>query len=199
MHFSPWLRARLHATVFVSSLALLAAGLATACGTSSNDNSGSLAGAQSCAGTAQGCGTSSSAATAAAQGCSTTGTGRTDDFKQAVTLQAPTASGLQIGDIAAGGGATPQTGHTVGVQYTGWLADGTMFDSSRQAGRNAFQFALGQGQVIKGWDEGVATMKVGGVRRLVIPPALAYGANGYPPTIPANATLTFDIELLCAG
>lgn len=194
MDFTPWLRARLRATAAFSLLTLLAGGLATACGTSSNDNSGSLSGSQS-----QGNTTSSSAAAAATQGCSTTGSGRTDDFKQAVTLQPPTMSGLKIGDIVSGSGATPQAGHTVSVQYTGWLSDGTMFDSSRQAGRNAFQFTLGQGQVIKGWDEGVATMKVGGVRRLVIPPALGYGANGYPPTIPANATLTFDIELLCGG
>lgn len=193
MHFTPWLRVRLRASAALSLLALLAGGFATACGTGSNDNSGSLSGAQS-----QGNSSSSSAA-AAASGCSTTGSGRTDDFKQAVTLQPPTASGLKIGDIAAGSGAAPQAGHTVTVQYTGWLSDGTMFDSSRQAGRNAFQFTLGQGQVIKGWDEGVATMKVGGVRRLVIPPALGYGAQGYPPTIPANATLTFDIELLCTG
>ncbi|HEY6380149.1 MAG TPA: FKBP-type peptidyl-prolyl cis-trans isomerase [Candidatus Dormibacteraeota bacterium] len=179
--------ARLRAVALTCLPTLLAAGLISACGAASNDNSGSLAGVES------------SSTTAAATGCSATGSGRTDDFKQAVTLQPATAAGLVIGDIVAGSGASPQSGHLVTVQYTGWLADGTMFDSSRQAGRTPFMFHLGQGDVIPGWDQGVAGMKVGGVRRLVIPPALAYGAAGSPPAIPANATLTFDIELLCAG
>jgi FKBP-type peptidyl-prolyl cis-trans isomerase len=185
MSLLPSLRGRLRATAVAGLLTLIAGALVSACGAASNDNSGSLAGAQT---------STTSAAT-----CSTTGSGRTDDFKQAVDLQAPTASGLRIGDIVVGFGLPPQKGHTVTVQYTGWLSDGTMFDSSRQSSRTPFQFTLGHGDVIPGWDEGIATMKVGGVRRLVIPPALAYGANGYPPTIPANATLTFDVELLCAG
>ncbi|MCJ7510028.1 MAG: FKBP-type peptidyl-prolyl cis-trans isomerase [Dehalococcoidia bacterium] len=105
-----------------------------------------------------------------------------------------TATGLQIIDIKVGTGASPQTGQTVEVHYTGWLADGTKFDSSVDRGQT-FSFVLG-GQVIKGWNEGVASMKVGGQRRLIIPPALGYGTSGAPPRIPANAQLIFDVELL---
>jgi FKBP-type peptidyl-prolyl cis-trans isomerase len=83
----------------------------------------------------------------------------------------------------------------VEVNYTGWLADGTEFDSSLDRGQT-FSFVLGAGNVIPGWDEGVAGMKVGGQRRLIIPPALAYSATGYPPVIPANAQLTFDVQLV---
>jgi FKBP-type peptidyl-prolyl cis-trans isomerase len=106
-----------------------------------------------------------------------------------------TASGLQIIDIEVGSGDEAQAGQTVTVHYTGWLADGTKFDSSVDRGQ-PFSFSLGAGQVIPGWDEGVAGMKVGGTRRLMIPPDLAYGAQGRPPVIPANAELTFDVELL---
>lgn len=103
--------------------------------------------------------------------------------------------GLQYQDITVGSGAQPQSGQKVTVNYTGWLENGTKFDSS--VDRNQpFSFTIGQGQVIKGWDEGLASMKVGGKRRLVIPGALAYGPSGRPPTIPPNATLVFDVELL---
>ena len=106
-----------------------------------------------------------------------------------------TPSGLQYVDIKEGTGASPQTGQTAVVHYTGWLTDGKKFDSSKDRGQ-PFQFAVGRGQVIKGWDEGVATMKVGGVRKLVIPPDLGYGARGAGGVIPPPATLTFEVELL---
>ena len=106
-----------------------------------------------------------------------------------------TASGLQYTDTKVGTGASPKAGQTAVVHYTGWLLDGTKFDSSRDRGQ-PFQFALGRGQVIKGWDEGVATMKVGGTRTLIIPPELGYGSRGAGGVIPPNATLKFDVELL---
>ncbi|MBA3812916.1 MAG: FKBP-type peptidyl-prolyl cis-trans isomerase [Alphaproteobacteria bacterium] len=104
-------------------------------------------------------------------------------------------SGLAYEDIKVGEGATPQKGQKVTVHYTGWLQDKTKFDSSVDRGE-PFTFTLGKGEVIPGWDEGVATMKVGGKRKLTIPPELAYGVRGAPGAIPANATLIFDVELL---
>jgi FKBP-type peptidyl-prolyl cis-trans isomerase len=106
-----------------------------------------------------------------------------------------TASGLEYWDIKVGTGAVAQTGHKVKVDYTGWLTNGKKFDSSVGTGR-PFDFMLGAGQVIKGWDEGVAGMKVGGKRQLRIPPDLAYGPKGYPGAIPPNATLIFDVQLV---
>jgi len=106
-----------------------------------------------------------------------------------------TPSGLQYWDIVVGSGATAAPGNVVKVHYTGWLTTGEKFDSSRDRGQ-PFTFPLGGGQVIKGWDEGVAGMKVGGQRQLRIPPELGYGASGAGGVIPPNATLIFDVELL---
>jgi FKBP-type peptidyl-prolyl cis-trans isomerase len=106
-----------------------------------------------------------------------------------------TASGLQYQDVVTGSGPEATSGQTAVVHYTGWLTDGTKFDSSRDRGQ-PFSFPLGGRQVIAGWDEGVAGMKVGGRRKLVIPPDLGYGPMGSPPVIPAAATLVFDVELL---
>jgi peptidylprolyl isomerase len=110
-----------------------------------------------------------------------------------------TASGLKIIDTKVGSGGSPHTGQTVTVHYTGWLYEngkkGAKFDSSVDRG-TPFEFPIGTHQVIPGWDEGVATMKVGGKRTLIIPPALGYGARGAGGVIPPNATLIFDVELL---
>jgi peptidylprolyl isomerase len=111
--------------------------------------------------------------------------------KDAVT----TPSGLKYVEIKEGDGATPKTGQTVVVHYTGTLENGTKFDSSRDRNQ-PFSFKIGVGQVIKGWDEGVGSMKVGGRRQLIIPPDLGYGARGAGGVIPPNATLLFDVELL---
>lgn len=110
-----------------------------------------------------------------------------------------TASGLQITDTTVGTGATPKTGQTCVMHYTGWLyvngMKGKKFDSSVDRGE-PFEFPIGRGRVIKGWDEGVASMKVGGKRTLIIPPALGYGDRGAGGVIPPNAVLMFDVELL---
>lgn len=106
-----------------------------------------------------------------------------------------TASGLQIEELTVGTGAVAEAGQNVSVHYTGWLTDGTKFDSSKDR-NDPFQFGLGQRQVIAGWDEGVQGMLIGGVRKLTIPPELGYGARGAGGVIPPNATLVFEVELL---
>lgn len=110
------------------------------------------------------------------------------------TSEVTTATGLKVVDLKVGTGDSPKSGQGVSVHYTGWLEDGTKFDSSVDRGE-PFVFVIGTGRVIKGWDEGVMTMKVGGKRKLTIPPGLAYGKEGVGP-IPPDATLIFEVELL---
>jgi peptidylprolyl isomerase len=121
-----------------------------------------------------------------------TGKGKAPEFnREGMTT---TASGLRYEDLVVGTGAQPQKGQTVECHYTGWLTGGRKFDSSKDRGR-PFSFPLGAGRVIKGWDEGVLTMKVGGKRRLLVPPELGYGARGAG-VIPPGAELIFEVELL---
>ena len=112
-----------------------------------------------------------------------------------VSKKMTTESGLIYEDTTVGTGATATAGQTVTVHYTGWLTNGTKFDSSKDRNQ-PFSFHLGAGEVIRGWDEGVAGMKVGGTRKLTIPPQLGYGARGAGGVIPPNATLIFEVELL---
>ncbi len=105
---------------------------------------------------------------------------------------------LVVEDLLIGGGAEAASGQKVTVHYTGWLTNGTKFDSSKDR-KDPFVFALGKGQVIKGWDQGVAGMKVGGKRKLTIPPEMGYGSRGAGAVIPPNATLVFEVELLGVG
>lgn len=132
--------------------------------------------------------TTSAADATAAQGATM------DTFAMPTNLET-TASGLQYTVDQPGTGAQPRQGQTVSVHYTGWLTDGTKFDSSRDRGE-PIEFPIGTGRVIRGWDEGVGAMKVGEKRTLVIPPALGYGARGASGVIPPNATLVFKVELV---
>lgn len=113
------------------------------------------------------------------------------DVEEMVT----TESGLEYVDLEVGEGPSPKMGDTVAVHYTGWLEDGTKFDSSVDRGQ-PFEFQVGMGRVIRGWDIGVASMNVGGKRKLIIPPELGYGERGAGGVIPPNATLIFEVELL---
>ncbi len=119
----------------------------------------------------------------------------TGEQMAALPMQVTTPSGLQYTDLKVGDGASPRAGQKVTVHYTGTLTDGKKFDSSRDRG-SPFTFTIGEGQVIKGWDEGVIGMKIGGHRILKIPADLGYGARGAGGAIPPNATLLFDVELL---
>jgi FKBP-type peptidyl-prolyl cis-trans isomerase len=119
------------------------------------------------------------------------------DFKPAQGSPQPAApTKLVSEDLAPGSGRVAKSGDTVHVQYTGTLMNGTKFDSSYDHGGDPFKFTIGKGEVIKGWDQGVVGMKVGGKRRLRIPPDLGYGTSGSPPTIPPDAGLVFEIELV---
>jgi FKBP-type peptidyl-prolyl cis-trans isomerase len=134
-------------------------------------------------------------ALAASMACSQTTTSPTTQGRSVNTTEVTMPDGLKFTDDQVGTGTEARKGKTVSVHYTGWLLDGTKFDSSRDRNQ-PFSFPLGQGQVIKGWDEGVAGMKVGGKRTLVIPPDLGYGTRGAGGVIPPNATLKFEVELL---
>jgi FKBP-type peptidyl-prolyl cis-trans isomerase len=116
-------------------------------------------------------------------------------FVEAPMHATVTLTGLTIEDTALGAGAAAAPGQTINVHYTGWLAGGRKFDSSRER-NEAFEFEVDAGQVIAGWDEGLRGMKVGGTRRLVVPPHLGYGVQGSGNAVPPNATLVFDVELL---
>ena len=127
---------------------------------------------------------------------SVTDKGADDKFDEGANVAGSTsADGLKTVDLKQGTGATVAANQCITVQYTGWLDNGTKFDSSRDR-VGGFQFVVGAGNVIPGWDKGIPGMKVGGRRRLTIPAALGYGAAGSPPTIPGNATLVFDVEVL---
>ena len=155
-------------------------------------NQGGTAGTASSTGTGTAVTRTTTDTTSGAAGSGTTTTGGTA-ASAANTVTMP--DGLKYQDLTVGSGATAQSGNKVSVHYTGWLTDGTKFDSSLDRGQ-PFEFTLGAGNVIRGWDEGVKGMKVGGKRRLTIPPDLGYGAAGAGGVIPPNATLVFEVELL---
>jgi FKBP-type peptidyl-prolyl cis-trans isomerase len=121
------------------------------------------------------------------------------DPRMAKLVDAGPEQPLQKRDLVVGKGAEAKTGDTVTVDYVGTLPDGKEFDASKKHGDRGFTFTLGQGRVIKGWDQGVPGMKVGGKRKLMIPPNLGYGPMGSPPVIPPNSYLNFDVELRCIG
>lgn len=134
---------------------------------------------------------------APAQQSSTSGSQKSSTSPSKTSAATPwitTGSGLKYQDVVVGTGPVPKEGDKVLVNYTGRFTNGKVFDTS--VGKQPFQFQLGEGQVIKGWDEGIASMHVGGKRKLIIPPELAYGNRGYPGVILPNTTLTFDVELL---
>ena len=165
---------RTPASGLLAALAVVALGLVTACGS---------------AVPVTGLATSSTT-------CSTPGPQtQQDSFSTPVSLTAA-PSGLRYGDVRVGCGREVKTGDTVSVAYTGWLANGTKFDTSRAPGRQPISFVEGAGQVITGFDDGLLGMRVGGKRRIVIPPAMGFGAQGRPPVIPPNATLVFDVEVV---
>ena len=133
--------------------------------------------------------TGTSATSEPAAGTSATTSGATEGQERTLP------GGLKVTDIKVGSGPMAESGQTVAVHYTGWLTDGTKFDSSLDRGQ-PITFPLGTGAVIRGWDEGLKGMRVGGKRKLTIPSSMGYGAQGYPPVIPPDATLQFEVELM---
>ena len=174
-------------------LPLVALGLATCLAACGSDEFSTPSGSSNASSPAAAATVNASPCASAAPTSSATPT-KSDSFTDSVCLTT-LSDGLQYGDLIAGTGPTPIKGQRITAQYTGWLTNGTLFDSSRQSGRTPFSFAIGTNAVIKGWDEGIITMHVGGKRRLVIPPALGYGGTANGP-IPANSTLVFEVELL---
>ncbi len=184
--------------VILGIILVLITGLLAACGDDATSTSSAASGATVGRATSSAAVSTSGAGTAAASGAGTTGTtvAISGSIPPVTGQTVKMASGLQYIDVKVGTGADAKTGQTATVHYTGYLAaDGKKFDSSVDKG-TPFPFPLGAGKVIKGWDDGVAGMKVGGKRRLIIPSDLGYGDSGYPPVIPAKATLVFDVELL---
>ena len=141
------------------------------------------------------CGSSDPTQIPSPQPTATAAPAPTTATSEEATQLTTTESGLQYQDLVVGAGEAARTGATAVVHYTGWLLDGTKFDSSVDRG-TPFEFVIGQGRVIKGWDEGVATMNVGGKRELIIPPDLGYGDRGAGSAIPPGATLKFEVELI---
>ena len=141
-------------------------------------------------------GTTPKSSTSATTATGRTSTSATSKPGTAATPWVTTGSGLKYRDVIVGKGPQPKPGDDIVVNYTGKFTSGKIFDTSVGPGKKPFELHLGRGEVIKGWDEGLSTMHVGGKRKLIIPPNLAYGAGGYPGVIPPNSTLTFDVELL---
>lgn len=178
-------------------LVLGAAAVLAACGANGEGAPGSAGCPVGAA--ASTCSSSSSSESSSSGSCNSAPQGGADSFTDPVAIGTTLPDGLKEGDFAVGCGAEVKTGMTVSVNYTGWLqSNGSQFDTSRQSGRGPFSVPLGQHSVITGWEEGIPGMRVGGKRRLIIPPALGYGASGAGGSIPPNATLVFDIEVLSA-
>ena len=177
------------------ALLIVNAGCKEGASTSSGSESGASAGTSGSASTSGSAGGASGSATGSASASAGVSATAKSDAAPPAGTEVTTASGLKYQDMVIGTGAEATLGRTVRVHYTGWLADGTKVDSSVDRGQ-PIEFPLGTPDLIQGWNEGIAGMKVGGKRKLTIPPSLGYGAAGRAPRVPPNATLVFDIELI---